>query len=211
MKKRTVALLCAAVMLLGVIFGGTMALLSHSSKEPLTNTFTAATINLELKETTGKDYIMAPGAVLDKDPTVTMDEDSASCYLFVKVEEKNNDVPEGMSRRPVDWEMADGWTSVYKSDGKDDKCTEGYYVYYRVYNKDEAVARDIPVLQDSQVTISDELTKTYMVSKAAKPELTFTAYAIQMPNLAYLNEDGSVKTPVTDEAGELLNSALTQL
>lgn len=167
MKKRTVALLCAAVMLLGVVFGGTMALLSHSST-PLTNTFTTADIDLTLVENTGENYIMAPGAVLDKDPTVTVDPGSASCWLFVKVEERNNDIPEGKEKKPVAWEIADGWKKV---DGVDET------VYYRTYTK--GGLNEFSVLKDNQVTISDELTQAYMKSRDAKPQLIFTAYAIQ--------------------------------
>ena len=70
MKKRTVALLCAAVMLLGVVFGGTMAWLSKGSK-PLVNTFKAGDIVIELTET-DRTYVMAPGTRLPKDPTVSV-------------------------------------------------------------------------------------------------------------------------------------------
>lgn len=187
MKKRTVALLCAAVMLLGVVFGGTMALLSHSST-PLTNTFTTADIDLTLVENTGENYIMAPGAVLDKDPTVTVAKGSASCYLFVKVEERNNDIPEG--KKPVAWEIADGWTKV---DGVDET------VYCRTYIKPENPENgqyDFPVLKDNQVTISDELTQAYMKSRDAKPQLIFTAYAIQQDWLK--REDGAPITAPAD-------------
>lgn len=183
MKKRTVALLCAAVMLLGVVFGGTMALLSHSSA-PLTNTFSPASINLTLKETTGENYIMAPGAVLDKDPTVTVDAGSASCWLFVKVEERNNDIPEDNStKKPVAWEIAEGWDKVNVEDET---------VYYRRYTK--GGQNEFSVLKDNQVTISDELTQAYMKSKDAKPQLIFTAYAIQQECLK-------------DENGGLINDA----
>lgn len=188
MKKRTVALLCAAVMLLGVVFGGTMALLSHSST-PLTNTFTTADIDLTLVEKTGENYIMAPGAVLDKDPTVTVAPGSASCWLFVKVEERNNDIPEDKTKKPVEWEIADGWTKV---DGVDET------VYCRSYIKPvnpESGQYKFPVLKDNQVTISDELTQAYMKSRDAKPQLIFTAYAIQQDWLK--REDG---TPITAPA-----------
>lgn len=182
MKKRTVALLCAAVMLLGVVFGGTMALLSHSS-EPLTNTFSPASINLTLRETTGENYIMAPGAVLDKDPTVTVDAGSADCWLFVKVKEQNNETPAGKSKKPVEWAIASGWTPLE---------VDGETVYYRTCPKSEE-AQSFSVLKDSKVTISDELTKGDMEDmkpEAAKPQLIFTAYAIQQDWLR--DKNGSI-------------------
>lgn len=174
MKKRTVALLCAAVMLLGVIFGGTMAWLSRGTNS-VVNTFTTANVGLDLTETTGPEYIMVPGTVLDKDPKVVVAEDSASCYLFVKVEEKNFD------KKPITYAIADGWTKV--------KDVEGT-VYYRIFDEKNPGGESIadgyayPVLKDSQVTVSDGLKKDDMeayknAGTSQYPELNFTAYAIQ--------------------------------
>lgn len=182
MKKRTVALLCAAVALLGVIFGGTMAWLNRGT-DAVVNTFTTASVGLDLTET-DREYIMAPGAVLDKDPKVVVAEDSADCYLFVKVEEKHFD------KSPIEWAKAEGWTSAYTENGKDVKCKEGYYVYYRefkqadvkMYGKDETGNYVFPFLKDDSVTVSEDLKKSdmdgYKTSKN-NPELVFTAYAIQ--------------------------------
>lgn len=172
MKKRTVALLCAAVMLLGVVFGGTMALLSHNSK-PLTNSFEAANISLKLTETTGGNYIMAPGAVLMKDPTVAVDENSADCWLFVKVDERNN-AEVGSAGKPVLWEPAEGWEKV---------TLDGETVYRKAYQKGEE--RNIPFLKNNQVVINSELTSEYLkkLPENQRPKLSFTVYGIQQKNL----------------------------
>lgn len=202
MKKRTVALLCAAVALLGVVFGGTMAWLSSGSQKPLVNTFSTADITLGLTETEGEQmtggraYTMAPGAVLPKDPTVTLTEDSASCYLFVKVEEKNNP-----DHKPISWTPASGWEpvegagdAVYcyefdKSNLGTLKPTDGLYQF--------------PFLENNQVTVSGTLTKTqldgYEKNPASRPQLTFTAYAIQMD---YLDESLSSPKLIWEKALE---------
>ena len=184
MKKRTVALLCAAVALLGVIFGGTMAWLNRGT-DAVVNTFTTASVGLALKETTGP-YIMAPGAVLDKDPKVVVAEDSASCYLFVEVFEEN------FERDPIAWEAAEGWSKIESLNKKTEDGKVTMQVFYRefdekethAYTKDEGGNCVFPFLKDDQVTVSDQLTKADMESYKdgaidAYPRLIFTAYAIQ--------------------------------
>lgn len=182
MKKRTVALLCAAVALLGVIFGGTMAWLTRGS-DAVVNTFTTASVGLDLTET-DREYIMAPGAVLDKDPKVVVDKDSASCYLFVKVEEKN------FKNSPISWTPESGWEKV---------DIEKETVYYREFDEtkvDEYTQKDengnyvFSFLENNQVTVSEDLKKSDMdaykeagkkeeKASDAYPQLVFTAYAIQ--------------------------------
>ena len=183
MKKRTVALLCAAVALLGVIFGGTMAWLNRGTDD-VVNTFTTASVGLALKETTGP-YIMAPGAVLDKDPKVVVAEDSASCYLFVEVFEEN------FERDPIAWEAAEGWKEI---EGLNKETSDGKVtmrVFYREfdeketkYTKDDEGNYVFSFLKGDQVKVSQTLTKTYMsdlksAGDKSYPKLTFKAYAIQ--------------------------------
>ncbi len=183
MKKRTVALLCAAVALLGVIFGGTMAWLTRGS-DAVVNTFTTASVGLTLEETTGP-YIMAPGAVLDKDPKVVVAEDSASCYLFVEVFEEN------FEREPIAWEAAEGWSEIESLNKKTEDGKVTMRVFYREfdekktdYTKDDEGNYVFSFLKDDQVTVSDQLTKADMEAYKdgeidAYPQLIFTAYAIQ--------------------------------
>ena len=181
MKKRTVAVLCAVAAVLGVIIGGTMAYLQHSVA--VVNTFTAGTIGIKLAETTGNRYVMAPGVALSKDPKVTVEEGSESCYLFVKVTE-NNFKTSGQD--PIAWTPAEGWTKVVDVDET---------VYYRVFEKGDTV-HEFPFLANNQVTVSEDLTKTDMAGyKDKEPQLTFTAYAIQKDWLT--GEDGG---PITDPA-----------
>ena len=191
MKKRTVALLCAAVALLGVIFGGTMAWLNRGT-DAVVNTFTTASVGLALKETTGP-YIMAPGAVLDKDPKVVVAEDSASCYLFVEVFEEN------FEREPIAWEAAEGWSEIESLNKKTEDGKVTMRVFYREfdekktdYTKDDEGNYVFSFLKDDQVTVSKELTKADMEAYKdgeidAYPQLIFTAYAIQRDYLKDAN------------------------
>lgn len=170
MKKRTVALLCALVMIVGVAIGGTMAWLTAQSSS-VVNTFTTSDVNITLGETTGNGYQMVPGATLAKDPQVTVVEGSVDCYVFVKIDEVANDpYPEATSPKPVTYAVDSNWQAV------DGEGNEG--VYWRKVEKD-GQGKAMSVLANDQVQISTELTKTYMNQKDRKPEITFTAYAIQ--------------------------------
>ena len=163
MKKRTIALLCAAMMVVGIAAGGTLAWLVAASA-PVTNTFTTSDIDITLTETTGDEYKMVPGYTIEKDPTVTVKANSEKSYLFVKLE-KQNDFDEFMT-----YGMADGWTEL----------TTGSGIYYRVV---DASTSDQPfaVLKDNQVVVKDEVTKEDMdvLTSATYPKLIFTAYASQ--------------------------------
>lgn len=163
MKKRTIALLCAAMMVVGIAAGGTLAWLV-SNGGTVTNTFTSSDISIELTETTGETYKMVPGYTIEKDPTVTVKANSEKSYLFVELEEQNS-FDEFMT-----YEMAVGWTEL----------TEGSGIYYRVV---DASTSDQPfaVLKDDQVVVKDEVTKADMdgLSATNYPKLIVSAYASQ--------------------------------
>lgn len=170
MKKKTVALLLALVLVFGVAAGGTLAWLTAQS-DTVVNTFTTSDIKVELKETTGTSYKMIPGYTITKDPKVKVLADSEECYLFVKLEKSTN------FDSFMTYAMADGWTAL---PGVDD-------VYYRVVTADgrEGTSKiNVPysVLKDDKVTVSGSVTKANMnaLTEATYPTLTVTAYASQL-------------------------------
>ena len=166
MKKRTIALLCAAMMVVGIAAGGTLAWLVSNS-EPVTNTFTTSDITVTLTETTGDKYKMVPGYTIKKDPTVTLKAGSEKSYVFVKVEKSSN-VDSFLT-----YDMASGWTALDGVDGVDG-------VYYRVVDASEEDQR-FSVLANDQVKVKDNVTKAEMAELTSEtyPKLTFTAYASQ--------------------------------
>ena len=170
MKKKTVALLLALVLVFGVAAGGNLAWLTAQS-DTVVNTFTTSDIKVELKETTGTSYKMIPGYTITKDPKVKVLADSEECYLFVKLEKSTN------FDSFMTYAMADGWTAL---PGVDD-------VYYRVVTADgrEGTSKiNVPysVLKDDKVTVSGSVTKANMnaLTEATYPTLTVTAYASQL-------------------------------
>ena len=172
MKKKTVALLMALVLIFGVAAGGTVAWLTDKT-ETITNTFIDSDINITLTETKGgadKTFKMIPGGTIEKDPKVTVKAGSEACWLFVKLEESTNYTDY------LKHEIADGWTAVPGADG----------VYYR---KENATSADVTysVLTGDKLTVKDTVTKALMDAiddpTETKPTLTVTAYAIQQANI----------------------------
>lgn len=160
-SSRAFIALLALVLAIGCVAGGTVAWLVAKT-EPVVNTFTYGNINIALAETTGTNYKVIPGTVIEKDPKVTVKPGSEACYLFVKVEKVGTFT--GMS-----YEIADDWTELESG------------VYYRLV---DAVTADtsFEVIKGNKITVSSDLTKENIPS--AQPTLKITAYAVQQENIA---------------------------
>lgn len=172
MKKRTVALLCAAMMIVGIAAGGTLAWLADKT-DPVTNTFTVGSIDIDLTESEDLDLKMVPGKTITKDPKITVTDGSEDSYVFVKIEKSEN-----YGTFLENYTVADGWKLV---------AEEGNVsVYYREYEATTGAA-EYPVLKGNQVKVLTTVTKAQLDAvKAAPgtaPTLTFTAYAIQSADL----------------------------
>jgi len=162
MKKRTIALLLACCLAVGVAVGGTMAWLTTQSSE-VKNTFTTSDISVELKETK-TDFKMIPGYTIEKDPKATVISGSEECWLFVKLE-KSTDFEQYLT-----YEMADGWTLV-----------EGQTNIYARKVETSNIGTAYSVLKNDQVTVLGSVTKDMMTNaKTSQPTLTITAYASQL-------------------------------
>ena len=165
MKKKSVALLLALVLVFGAAVGGTIAYLMDAT-EAITNTFTVGNVDIDLDETTGTEYKMTPGATIDKDPFVTVKEGSEICWVFVKVEKS-----EGLDNY-IEYAMDDAWKEVPGETNVfyQENCTPGNY----------------PVLkgEEKQITVKTTVTNEMMdTANDNPPTLTFTAYAVQSANV----------------------------
>lgn len=162
MKKRTLALLAALVLVIGCIIGGTLAWLTAKT-DAVVNTFTTSDINVTLAESP-EEYKMVPGYTIHKDPKATVVNGSEECYLFVKVEKSAN------FDSYMTYQMADGWTALENVEN----------VYYREVRTAD-IGKKFSVLEGDQVTVKDEVTKEMMAAaEKNQPTLTITAYASQM-------------------------------
>lgn len=198
MKKRSLALLMAVVMLFAVTTAGTLAWIMAESEE-VVNTFTFGDIKIDLNETDNEDadtstksnaYDLIPGDIAIKDPKVTVKANSENCYVFVTVKESNNfyegdiekNIP-ALTNRIIDFDVnTTNWKLVTAEDGAD------VYVYGMPtkveYSSQDKVLESI-LLNDS-ISVNSNLTKQQIEDIKADntlPKLEFAAYAIQAENL----------------------------
>ena len=167
-SSRAFIALLALVLVIGCVAGGTVAWLVAKT-DTVVNTFTYGNINIALAETTGTNYKVIPGTVIEKDPKVTVKAGSEACWLFVKVEESGTFVAD-----KVTYAIDNGWTPLEGEKG----------VYYREVSAVTADT-DFSVLEGNKITVKDTLTKGDIKDIAAtNPTLKITAYAVQQENIA---------------------------
>lgn len=180
MKRKSLTILIAVVLVVVCAIGGTLAWLTAQTQE-VTNTFTVGNIDITLTETgaidtdndefvDSKSYSMVPGTVLDKDPKITVAGGSEKCYLFVKVDKSTT------LDTYIAYTIDSGWKNVPNADD----------VYYQIVNKN-AGNRDFGVLANDTVTVKNTVTKDNMdylnTDEAIQPTLSFKAYAVQYDNI----------------------------
>lgn len=170
----------AVVLLLGCVTGGTLAWLT-STTGPVTNTFTTADVSITLTETwnhaSGNDGLdswqaqMIPGYSYDKNPVVTVSNDSEDCWLFVKFEEKNN--ASTYLTYTSTLTAANGWTQGLGTDGIPTD------VWYRKVMKGAEV-KSWELLSGNTVTVNATTVTKDTMATAATAQLVYTAYAAQL-------------------------------
>lgn len=165
MRGKSYALIIAISISAMISVGVTFAWLIGASR-PVNNTFTMGAVNISLEETTGNEYKIIPGTVIHKDPTVTVNAGSESCWLFVELQ-KGSGFDSYMS-----YKIADGWLELSGVSN----------VYYREVLKTDT---DITfsILKNNEVTVYDTLTEEDIGAIIAKPSLNFGAYAIQQDTI----------------------------
>ena len=161
MKKKLILMLISLLCVCGFGVSATLAYLI-ATPAPVENTFTIGQIKISLNETTGGTYPLIPGATITKDPKVTVEKESESGWLFVKI-----DSAHGFSNY-VTYEMNAVWSPLGGFAGV-------YYLQYEYSTVDQVFA----VLANNQVQIKDTLTEEKMAAIAENPVITFTAYAVQ--------------------------------
>ena len=188
MKKRTLALILALVLVFGAAVGGTIAYLTDTT-DSITNTFTVGKVDITLTETFNTDTNgdqendawqaqLIPGTTYTKDPVVTVTADSEDCWLFVKFEEKDGaatylDYTSNLTE-------ANGWTH---GDGTNIPSN----VWYRAVAKDATVKSFQLLAGDNTyptgcISVKDTVTNQNM-NTAANAQLVYTAYACQSANM----------------------------
>lgn len=181
-RIQVITIAVSLMLVAAIAIGGTVAWLVDTT-ESVTNTFTFGNIDITLTETDAvedsngnfeKKYTdLVPGATVPKDPNVTVEAGSVTCWLFVKIE-KSTTFDTYFEAAP-----ATGWNLVTGAEG----------VY--VYTGNVVDGNPISILADDKITVKSEVTKEKIKaledSGAVQPTITFTAYAIQKENLTDTN------------------------
>ena len=170
MRKSHIWLIVAAVLLVSVSAGVTVALLV-SSTNTVVNAFTIGGVTISVDETTGDTYIMTPGVDLSKDPAVTVAAQSENCWLFIELD-KENDFDAFCT-----YEMADGWMPYPGESG----------VFYREVQKSYS-NQTFPVLKNDCISVKDSVTEEQLDAVRHNPKLNVIAYAVQSDGVPSIDE-----------------------
>lgn len=212
MKKKAIALVVALVLALCCVVGGTFAWLIAETGA-VKNTFTYGDINITLTETTGSEYKMVPGNDISKDPTVTVKAGSEACWLFVEIVEGGSVTIGESTYTFDDfltYAIASGWDVMDQSTVNTNGGANGNDTVVIYRNQDALTAEgakdaaynilagdDTDTYKNGKVTVNTTVTKEMMnaidgihtdktqaeAELAARPTLTFTAYAVQSDNV----------------------------
>lgn len=182
-KKKLIITVVAAVLMLCVSIGLTLAYISASSN-PVLNTFTIGNVDIALSETTGLTYPLLPGTTVEKDPTLVVHTGSDACWLFFTIEEDVN------LTHFISFEIAEGWTLL----------EQGHHnVYYRQV---DATYKDVafPLIKNNSVQIYDTITEEDLAGLHSTPILNFTGYAIQKKGMTTVHDAWhQISEEVTDK------------
>lgn len=199
---KTLVLVLAVMMIVGISVGGTLAWLTAKS-DTVENTFTVGDINITLTETwntesdatnDGLDSWSAkliPGTEYAKDPKVTVLANSEKCYLFVEFNETNTTINnKAILTYTSMLTEANDWTQGTGADGNGVPTN----VWFRVVEMSSTdtsfqLLAGTTANKDGAVTVNPQITKGDIEDiGTATPKLTYTAYAVQYENMTSAGE-----------------------
>ena len=181
LRRRSLVLLVACMVVLGSAAGGTVAWLMGESA-PIENVFSPSSIAITLTETDTDDgdddpntntYDLLPGADITKDPVVTVLEGSQDAWVFVCLQKSEN------FDTFLTYEIADGWQPLAGAAG----------VYWRPVPKGDG-NQSFRVLKDNTVSVLPTVTSLMLntLTEETFPTLTVSACAVQMEGIALPDE-----------------------
>ncbi len=180
MKKKTLALFTAIIMLFGTAIGGTIAWLNAKSS-PVINTFTIGDVSIDLYEKDGDDkiykneYQLVPGQKYTKNPTVeVLSSTNVDCYLFVEfIEGEKNDI---YLNYESNLNVNEGWT-------QGDGTIIPKNVWYRTVKSTDDT-KSWKLIKNDEISINgDTVTESSMNDAVTNTKLEYKAYAVQFDNL----------------------------
>lgn len=168
--KKTVVISIVALLLCLAAVGGTVAWLTAA--DSVTNTFTVGKIDIELTEDgwTNNSKIY-PGAVIDKNPVITVKADSEDCFVYALVDNQLNATVTGAVSLDID--TTNKWHIV---------ATSGSRTLYRYKVSGSVVAQsvsdqDLPLF--TTVTVDDTVVTSGNIASLGGKTIVIKAYVHQ--------------------------------
>lgn len=182
--KKILVLSLAALLLVAVSVGGTVAYLTAQSAQ-VENTFKPTGIGVTLAETKGNEFKLVPGQTYDKDPVVAVaDTTNVDIWLYVQIVDES--AAQYLSTydctlyEGLDKAGDNGWT---KGNGTDIPSN----VYYRAVGDDDEI-QSWALIKDNTITVNADLGGANLAMPSTAAKLTYKAYAVQKDNMTV--EDG---------------------
>lgn len=201
-NQRKCILIMCCVVIVGGLVAGTLAWLTSMSK-PIVNSFIGSDLTIDLQETTGADngyqFQMIPGDEIEKNPKITVFENSEACWVFLQVKESSaQGHGSGLTlsiggqnvvrtEKYLTYELEDLWTLMSESDA----AAAGFpvndlikYYYCKVGTEGNALpeAQTLPILKNEKVyvnfnLVNQELTDTQLNANPVR--ISFKPAAVQ--------------------------------
>lgn len=198
-KKKILTLVLALALVATCAIGGTAAWL-YQTTDTVTNTFTMGDINIELKrnnttisdETTVETKNFVPGQLFKDNAEVIVKANSEKCYLFIRVDVKNNTFDK--NKQVLEYKVNTAWT----------KLGDYTNIYYRVIDKNTDTNTTVKVFDnltgnnEYQIKANEELEKSHLETINAsdtKPTISISAAAIQYDYVGNSAEEAFKKLP----------------
>lgn len=186
-RTRILLVAVAALLLVCVAVGGTIAYLQATSNE-VVNTFKPTGLTIDINEhdylpesntldtaanpvKANADYKVVPGVAIPKDPYISFTSD-VSCYVFVTVKQEN-------WNSALTYDLLEAWGDPIAT------TDDGAKVYAQLFTDendgiiDAALTVDkLKILEGDKINVSADLSDMTGIT-ANNPKLTFDAYIIQ--------------------------------
>lgn len=180
MKKKIAILALALTLVAAIAIGGSLAWLTDET-EALDNTFTVGNVNISLEESLweASDNKIVPGGSFDKNPTVTVEADSESCYVYILVE--NDMVIDNQT--VAGYTINDQWDVINRKEIKDGDNVTSVRTLYKYNTAVDGLdgEEEIPALF-TQVNFEEEEITMDNISVLNNKSIKIVAYAHQADN-----------------------------
>lgn len=215
-KKPLLKVLAMVCIMLAVLSMGAAAVYAVlvSVTPSVTNAFQSDKgIGISLSEPQWEEYgkskaaAYVPGQVIDKDPTVTLNEESVNAYVALKVQYydgQNNEITfrefqekylETDAEEQKGLEFSDDWECIGALSDGEEYGSSVIYMYKEPLTQDDSSTEELENVTSplfTKVYISSDLTQDEETNKLPQFNIKITAYAIQSDGIEYTDAVGEM-------------------